>query len=186
MKILSKLTLTAAALSMSAVALPQIAAAGSYGKTAMSHSKPTVVGLAAGNDNFSTLVTAVKAADLVDTLSSDGPFTVFAPDNAAFSKIPSDTLGSLLKPENKGALTGILTYHVVPGKVTAADLVAAIEDNGGHLTIKTAEGGKLTAMTKGAHVFLKDEQGNKSKITATDLKASNGVIHVIDSVVMPN
>ena len=132
----------------------------------------TIVDVAAGNPDFSTLVTAVKAAGLVDTLSGKGPFTVFAPTNAAFAKLPAGTVESLLKPENKDKLAAILTYHVVSGKVLAADVVklkSADTVIGKAVTINTAKGVKV----------------NNANVTATDVKASNGVIHVIDTVLLP-
>ncbi len=146
---------------------------------------PTIVSVAAGNDNFSTLVAAVKAADLVTVLNSDGPFTVFAPVNAAFEKLPEGTVASLLKPENKATLAAILTYHVVSGKFEAKDVVAAIKKNNGSFTITTVQGGKLVASLRGDSVILTDVAGNISTIVITDVPASNGVIHAIDSVVMP-
>ena len=146
---------------------------------------PTIVEVAAGNENFTTLVAAVKAADLVGILNSDGPFTVFAPVNTAFEKLPEGTVPGLLKPEAKGTLTAVLTYHVVAGKVMAKDVVKAIKDNGGKFNIKTVQGGTLTASLKGGNVILTDANGNTSTIIITDVAASNGVIHAIDSVVMP-
>lgn len=146
---------------------------------------PTIVGVAAGNENFSTLVAAVKAADLVETLNSEGPFTVFAPVNAAFDKLPEGTVAGLLKPEAKGTLTAVLTYHVVAGKVMAKDVLKAIKDNDGKFEITTVQGGTLTASVKGENVILTDANGNVSTIIMTDVAASNGVIHAIDTVVMP-
>ena len=146
---------------------------------------PTIVGVAAGNENFTTLVAAVKAASLVDVLSADGPYTVFAPVNTAFDKLPEGTVASLLQPENKETLTAILTYHVVAGKVMAADVVAAIKANNGSYAITTVQGGTLTASIKDGGVILTDEKGNTSNVVMTDVAASNGVIHAIDSVVMP-
>ena len=146
----------------------------------------TIVGVAAGNENFSTLVAAVKAADLVATLNSDGPFTVFAPTNSAFEKLPDGTVNSLLKPDAKKTLTGILTYHVLKGKFKAADVVAAIKKNNGKFTATTVEGGKIILTLEGDHVVITDEKGNASKIIMTDVGASNGVIHAIDTVIMPN
>ena len=128
---------------------------------------------------------AVKAADLVSTLQGEGPFTVFAPTNAAFDALPAGTVESLLKPENKSKLTNILTYHVVAGNLKAADVIAAIKKSGGKFMVKTVSGGSLTAKLDGGKVILVDENGNSATITATDLKATNGVIHVIDTVVMP-
>ncbi len=146
---------------------------------------PTIVGVAASNKNFTTLVAAVKAAGLVSTLNGDGPFTVFAPVNAAFDKLPEGTVAGLLKPESKATLTAILTYHVVAGKFMAADVVKAIAANNGKFSIPTVQGSMLTATISGENVILTDAKGNKSKIIITDVAASNGVIHAIDSVVMP-
>ena len=146
---------------------------------------PTIVGVAVSNDNFSTLVAALKAANLVETLSSEGPFTVFAPTNDAFNKLPEGTISTLLKPENKSLLTSILTYHVISGKFVAADVVNAIKSNNGSFSIKTVQGETLIASFKGNDVILTDSKGNVSKIILTDVNASNGVIHAIDSVVMP-
>ncbi len=145
----------------------------------------TIVGVAAGNDNFTTLVTAVKAADLVGTLSSEGPFTVFAPVNSAFEALPAGTVESLLKPESKSALTGILTYHVVAGKYMAADVINAIKGNSGSFPVKTVQGGTITLSLSGDKVMLKDEKGTMSTVVMADVAASNGVIHAIDTVVMP-
>lgn len=147
---------------------------------------PNIVGVAVGNENFSTLVAAVKAAGLVETLSSAGPFTVFAPTNDAFAKLPEGTIATLLKPESKATLTSILTYHVVAGKFDAAAVVAAITANNGAFTVTTVQGGTLLASLDGGKVVLKDEKGNMSTVVIADVAASNGVIHAIDSVVMPN
>ena len=145
----------------------------------------TIVETAVGNDNFSTLVTALQKAELVEVLSGEGPFTVFAPTNDAFAKLPEGTLESLIKPENKKTLQAILTYHVVPGDIKAKDLIATIKANGGKASVKTVSGAMLTAKLKDGSAYLKDENGNWSKIVATDLNQSNGVIHVIDTVVLP-
>lgn len=145
----------------------------------------TIVDVAVGNENFSTLVTALKAADLVSALQGDGPFTVFAPTNDAFGKIDSETLGSLLEEKNKKALANILTYHVVSGKLTAKDVVAALEKGKGKVELKALNGQTLTVLQKDGKIWLEDQNGNYSEITATDVMGSNGVIHVIDSVVMP-
>ncbi|TXD53069.1 MULTISPECIES: fasciclin domain-containing protein [unclassified Polaribacter] len=147
---------------------------------------PNIVGVAAANKDFTTLVAAVKAAGLVETLSSAGPFTVFAPTNAAFAKLPAGTVPSLLKPESKATLTSILTYHVVAGKFDAAAVVEAIEANDGAFEITTVQGGTLVASLVDGNVMLEDENGNMSKVVIADVAASNGVIHAIDSVVMPN
>lgn len=145
----------------------------------------TIVGVAAGNENFTTLVAAVKAAGLVETLSGSGPFTVFAPLNSAFDKLPAGTVEGLLKPESKDALTSILTYHVVAGKFMAIDVVKAIGENNGSFSIPTVQGGTLTATLSDGNVILTDASGNTSTIVLTDVQASNGVIHAIDTVVMP-
>ena len=137
----------------------------------------TIVAIAAGNENFTTLVAAVKAAGLVDTL--------FAPVNDAFAKLPEGTVASLLKEENKATLTSILTYHVVSGKFMAADVVKAIKANNGEFKITTVQGGILTATLSGANVILTDSKGNKSTVVIADVNASNGVVHAIDTVVMP-
>ena len=150
------------------------------------NAQKTIVDVAVGNDDFSTLVTALKAADLVSALQGKGPFTVFAPTNAAFGKIDKNTLGTLLKPENKKALANILTYHVVPSKLMASDVVAALKKNKGKVEVKGLNGQVLTVMSKDGKIWIKDQKNNYSEIVATDVKASNGVIHVIDTVVMPN
>ncbi|MEZ2414283.1 fasciclin domain-containing protein [Muriicola sp. E247] len=145
----------------------------------------TIVGVASGNENFSTLVAAVQAADLVGTLSSDGPFTVFAPTNDSFSKLPEGTVESLLQPENKAALINLLTYHVVAGEFSAAAVVEAINSNDGSFVAETVQGDKLTLTLDGENVKLIDAQGNASMVIMADVPASNGVIHAIDAVVMP-
>jgi uncharacterized surface protein with fasciclin (FAS1) repeats len=152
---------------------------------AIAQTPATVVDVAVGSPNHTTLVAAVQAAGLVDTLKGAGPFTVFAPTNAAFGKLPAGTVDSLLQPANKGTLTGILTYHVVPGRLMAADVVRAIQAGGGSATVTTVQGGKLTARMADGGVVLTDAKGGTSRITATDLGARNGVVHVIDTVVMP-
>lgn len=146
---------------------------------------PNIVEVAVGNDAFSTLVAAVTAADLVPTLSGDGPFTVFAPTNDAFAKLPEGTVETLLKPENKGTLTGILTYHVVSGKFEAAAVVDAIKKNNGKFTVSTVQGGTIDLSLKDGKVILTDAKGGMSTVVIADVAASNGVIHAIDSVVMP-
>jgi uncharacterized surface protein with fasciclin (FAS1) repeats len=144
-----------------------------------------IVENAVNSKDHTTLVAAVKAAGLVETLSGPGPFTVFAPTNKAFDKLPKGTVETLVKPENKGTLTGILTYHVVPGKLSAEDLMKQIQDGGGKAMLKTAAGGTLTAMQKGKKIELTDEKGGKATVTIPDVFQSNGVIHVIDTVLMP-
>ena len=145
----------------------------------------TIVGVAADNENFTTLVAAVTAADLVGTLNSAGPFTVFAPVNAAFDKLPEGTLATLLMPENKEMLTSILTYHVVSGTFTAAAVIKAITDNDGKFAVKTVQGGILTASLLEGKVILTDTKGNVSTVVIADVAASNGIVHAIDSVIMP-
>lgn len=144
-----------------------------------------VVEVAMGSDAHTTLVAAVKAADLVGALKGEGPFTVFAPTNAAFDKLPEQTLNSLLKPENKDQLASILTYHVVPGNLGSKEVVGAIQAGNGSVELETLQGGTLTAMIKDGNVYIEDENGNTAMVTAVDLRASNGVIHVIDTVVLP-
>ena len=144
-----------------------------------------IVETAVSNDSFSTLVTAVQAADLVDALSSDGPFTVFAPTNDAFNNLPDGTLSTLLQPENQETLQSILTYHVVAGQFMAEDVVQAINDNGGQFTVETLQGGELTLKLWEGNVYVKDTNGNKAQIIITDVETSNGVIHAIDNVVLP-
>jgi uncharacterized surface protein with fasciclin (FAS1) repeats len=145
----------------------------------------TVVDVAISSKAHTTLVAAVKAADLVATLQSAGPFTVFAPTNDAFAKLPNGTVDNLLKPENKATLSKILTYHVVSGKLDAAAVLKAIKDGKGKVTLTTVSGGKLTASLREGKVILTDEKGGTATVTATDLNAGNGVVHVIDAVVMP-
>jgi uncharacterized surface protein with fasciclin (FAS1) repeats len=145
----------------------------------------TIVDVASGSPDHTTLVTAVQAAGLVDTLNGAGPFTVFAPTNAAFDKLPAGTVDGLLKPEAKDDLSGVLTYHVVSGNVDAATLTQQIEAGGGSATLTTVQGGTLTARADGGTVALTDAKGNTATVTTADLKGSNGVIHVIDTVLMP-
>lgn len=146
---------------------------------------PNIVGVAVANENFTTLVAAVQAAELVETLSGDGPFTVFAPTNDAFAKLPEGTVEGLLTPESKETLTSILTYHVVAGKFEAAAVVEAINSNDGAFVVDTVQGGQITLSLEGDSVILTDANGNKSTVVIADVAASNGVIHAIDSVVMP-
>ena len=145
----------------------------------------TIVENAVNSKDHTTLVAAVKAAGLVETLSGPGPFTVFAPTNAAFSKLPAGTVTTLLKPENKAQLTGILTYHVVPGKITAKDALAAIKAGGGKATLTTVQGEALTARVTNGKIVLTDAKGGKSTVTTADVMQSNGVVHVVDTVLMP-
>jgi uncharacterized surface protein with fasciclin (FAS1) repeats len=154
------------------------------GGAAMYPSK-TIVENALNSPEHTTLVAAVKAAGLVDTLSGTGPFTVFAPTNAAFGKLPAGTVDTLVRPENRSTLQSILTYHVVPGRMTAADLMSAIRAGGGRASLTTAQGGVLTAQMMGDRIMLTDGKGGMSHVTQANVMQSNGVIHVVDSVVMP-
>lgn len=144
-----------------------------------------IVENAMNSKDHTTLVTAVKAAGLVETLQSEGPFTVFAPTNAAFNKLPAGTVETLVKPENKAMLTNILTYHVVPGKISAKDLSMWIKKNDGKYMGKTVQGEELTFWMKGMDLYVTDSKNNTAKITTADVNQSNGVIHVIDTVLMP-
>jgi len=139
---------------------------------------------AVNSKDHTTLVAAVKAADLVETLSGKGPFTVFAPTNEAFNKLPKGTVETLLKPENKKMLQGVLTYHVVAGKWNAADIAKAIKAGNGKAELSTVQGGKIWAMMDGKKLVLTDEKGMKSTVTIADVNQSNGVIHVVDAVLM--
>jgi uncharacterized surface protein with fasciclin (FAS1) repeats len=155
------------------------------GGAAMYPSK-NIVENAVHSKDHTTLVAAVKAAGLVDTLESPGPFTVFAPTNEAFKKLPAGTVESLVKPENKDTLTKILTYHVVAGRMTAADLAAAVDQGGGKAVLKTVEGDSLTVMRKGSKgLTVTDDKGDVVTITIADVLQSNGVIHVVNKVLMP-
>ena len=147
--------------------------------------KKDIVDIAAGSNVHTTLVAAVKAADLVTVLKGEGPFTVFAPVNDAFGKLTAGTVEFLLKTENKATLAKILTYHVVAGNLDAAAVLAAIEKGNGSVTLTTVSGGKLIASLDNGKVKLTDEKGGSAYVTVTDLKGSNGVIHVIDAVMMP-
>ena len=142
---------------------------------------------AVNSADHTTLVAAVKAAGLADTLSGAGPFTVFAPTNGGFDKLPAGTVETLLKPENKALLTKVLTYHVVAGRLSASDLMKEIKEGNGTAELTTVEGGKLWIMLHdGKHIMLKDEKGGTALVTIPNVFQANGVIHVIDSVVMPN
>jgi uncharacterized surface protein with fasciclin (FAS1) repeats len=157
----------------------------SFSSLTINAQKKDIVDIAAGSEAHTTLVAAVKAADLVSTLKSDGPFTVFAPVNDAFAKLPAGTVDFLLKTENKATLSKILTYHVVAGNLDAAAVLAAIKKGNGSVTLTTVSGGKLTATLDNGKVKLTDEKAGSAYVTTTDLKGSNGVIHVIDAVVLP-
>lgn len=154
------------------------------GGAAMYPSK-NIVENAVNSKDHTTLVAAVKAAGLVETLQSEGPFTVFAPTNAAFNKLPKGTVETLVKPENKEMLTKILTYHVVPGRISSKDLMKMMKANGGKYTAKTVQGEELTFWLKGKDLYIKDTKGGSAKVTVADVNQSNGVIHVIDTVLMP-
>jgi len=154
------------------------------GGAAMYPSK-NIVENAVNSKDHTTLVAAVKAAGLAETLQSAGPFTVFAPTNAAFEKLPNGTVEMLLKPENKATLAKILTYHVVSGNWSAKEIHRMIRDGKGSAKIKTVSGGVLTAWMKGNDLYLTDEKGGTSKVTIADVNQSNGVIHVVDTVLMP-
>lgn len=144
-----------------------------------------IVENAVNSKDHTTLVAAVKAADLVGVLTSEGPFTVFAPTNMAFDKLPKGTVETLVMPENKEQLQTILKYHVVAGKLNAQDILKLIKDSKGKASIKTVSGGNLTAWSKGKDVYVTDENGNSAKVTIADVNQSNGVIHVIDAVLLP-
>jgi len=145
-----------------------------------------IVENAVNSKDHTTLVAAVKAAGLVETLESAGPFTVFAPTNAAFNRLPAGTVDNLVKPENKEMLTKILTYHVVPGRLSSEELWAKVKAGNGKAELTTVQGEKLTAMAKGKKLYLVDEKGGQSWITIADVNQSNGVIHVVNTVLMPN
>ncbi len=190
-----RLTLAASA---AALALGSFAAAPASAQTMMNDSKPVTVGgapmyasknivqNAVNSKDHTTLVTAVKAAGLVDTLSGPGPFTVFAPTNSAFAKLPKGTVDTLLKPENKSKLTAVLTYHVVPGRLSANDLMNAAKRDGGQTRLTTVEGEQLTVMAKGNTLTVWDSKGGVSTITIRNVFQSNGVIHVVDKVLLPS
>jgi uncharacterized surface protein with fasciclin (FAS1) repeats len=165
-------------------ALPMFAAEVMVGGAAMYPTKD-IIDNAVNSKDHTTLVAAVKAAGLVDTLKGKGPFTVFAPTNEAFAALPPGTVDTLLKPENKATLTKILTYHVVAGDMDAAALLKAIAAGGGKATLKTVSGGTLIAMKSGSGISVTDEKGGVAMVTIADVKQSNGVIHVVDKVLLP-
>lgn len=186
--------------SLAAIALASMtlvggaAQAGKHKKTAMANPmvggaamlpSKNIIENAVNSKDHTTLVAAVKAAGLVETLSSPGPFTVFAPTNAAFAKLPAGTVETLVKPENKDTLTSILTYHVVAGRVTSGDLVKMIKAGGGKATFATVNGGSLTATMMGKNVIITDARNGQSTVTIANVMQSNGVIHVVDSVLLP-
>jgi len=177
--------LRAALFAIAAAGLAPAASAQTMVGGAAMYPTKDIIDNAVNSKDHTTLVAAVKAAGLVDTLKSAGPFTVFAPTNAAFAKLPAGTVESLLKPENKGTLTAVLTYHVVAGRFTAADVVAAIKAGGGKAVLPTVQGGKLTASLMGNVVMLTDAKGGMSHVRIADVMQSNGVIHVVDAVMLP-
>lgn len=184
-KILIALALASSAFAGTAlVAGDKMAANPTVGGAAMYANKPIAANASAA-PNLTTLVAAVKAAGLVETLASPGPFTVFAPTNEAFAKLPAGTVETLVKPENKATLTSILTYHVVAGNFTSKDIAKAIKAGGGTASFDTVAGGKLTAKMDGKNLVLTDAKGGMSTVSTADVKQSNGVVHVIDSVLLP-
>jgi uncharacterized surface protein with fasciclin (FAS1) repeats len=144
-----------------------------------------IVEAAVASEDHTTLVAAVKAADLVGVLTGEGPFTVFAPTNAAFDALPEGTVANLLKPENKATLAGVLTYHVIAGKFNAEDVIGLIKNNYGEATVTTVAGGELTLSLEDGNVIVTDVNGNSATVVAADLNQTNGVIHVIDTVLLP-
>lgn len=176
--------LTAAALAMTTAGGIALAANPMVGGAAM-YANRTIVANAMNSRDHTTLVSAVKAAGLVDTLSGTGPYTVFAPTNAAFAKLPAAAVADLMKPENKMMLTGVLTYHVVPGRITAEMIAANARAHGGRATYKTVQGETLTFMQSGRGWAITDAKGGHAMITTANVMQSNGVIHVIDTVLMP-
>ena len=184
---LAKIGLAASAISLTAcmTTAPMAASGVSYVAGAAMYPTKTIVGNAVNSPDHTTLVAAVKAAGLVDTLSGAGPFTVFAPTNAAFAKLPAGTVDTLLLPNNRATLTSVLTYHVVPGRLTAADLMRQIAAGNGEARLTTAQGGTLTARMMGDTVMIVDAKDGMSHVTQADVMQSNGVIHVVDAVAMP-
>lgn len=184
MKSALKISLATALMALGATSLVAAGKNPVVGGAAMFPAK-NIIENAVNSKDHTTLVAAVKAADLVDTLSGPGPFTVFAPTNAAFAKLPDGTVGTLLKPENKGTLAAVLTYHVLPGKVSAAAIAASIKSHRGTATYTTVQGEALT-FKKGAQGYtITDTKGHTGRITIADVNQSNGVIHVIDTVMLP-
>ena len=170
---------------VAALAGPAVAQATKTVGGAPMFASKNIVENAVNSKDHTTLVTAVKAAGLVDTLQGAGPFTVFAPTNAAFAKLPAGTVETLVQPQSKAMLTSVLTYHVVPGRYTAKDLMALAKKGGGEAELKTVQGASLGVISKGGRVFVADNKGNTARVTIADVMQSNGVIHVIDKVVMP-
>jgi uncharacterized surface protein with fasciclin (FAS1) repeats len=177
---LASVTLAAAMVAGAAVASAQVMVGG-----APMFATKDIIDNALNSKDHTTLVAAVKAAGLVETLKGPGPFTVFAPTNAAFAALPAGTVDALLKPENKGKLSAVLTYHVVPGRLDAAALGSQIMDGKGMATLKTAAGGTLTVKENGGKIWVGDEKGGWASVSTADVYQSNGVIHVVDKVLMP-
>jgi len=182
---MKKLIIAALILATSAITLKANAQTKMVGGAAMYPTK-NIIQNAVNSKDHTTLVAAVKAAGLVPTLSSAGPFTVFAPTNEAFNKLPAGTVDNLVKPANKATLIKILTYHVIAGKLSATDLLAKVKDGNGKAELSTVSGGTLTVMEQGKKLYLVDEKGGKSWISIADVNQSNGVIHVVNTVLMPN
>jgi uncharacterized surface protein with fasciclin (FAS1) repeats len=185
-------TFALSAIAAGAIAASGLAALPSFAKDDMTvtvggapmYPSKNIIQNAVNSKDHTTLVAAVKAADLVDTLSGPGPFTVFAPTNEAFAKLPDGTVDTLLKPENKDQLVDVLTYHVVPGRYTAKDLMAMAKKNGGKAMLKTVEGKDLTFQIKDGKLWVWDAKGDAANITIKNVMQSNGVIHVIDTVLL--
>jgi uncharacterized surface protein with fasciclin (FAS1) repeats len=184
MKKFKKILFVAATILFANATFAQMEQTKMVGGAAMYPSK-NIVENAVNSKDHTTLVAAVKAAGLVETLQSAGPFTVFAPTNKAFEMLPAGTVDNLLKPESKAALTGVLTYHVVAGKLTSMELAKLIKQGNGTATLKTVAGGNLMVMMQGKKIAIKDENGGVAYVTIKDVNQSNGVIHVIDHVVLP-
>ena len=177
---LAAIAIAAALAGAAAPAIAQVMVGG-----APMYSNKDIIDNAVNSKDHTTLVAAVKAAGLVDTLKGPGPFTVFAPVNSAFAALPAGTVDTLLKPENKAALTKVLTYHVVSGKIDSAALIKAIDAGGGKAMLTEVSGGMLTATRSGSTIMLADESGGTAKVTIADVVQSNGVIHVVDKVLLP-
>ena len=179
-----------AAMAAFSLALPALTPAAAQEKTVQVGGAPmypskNIIQNAINSKDHTTLVAAVKAAGLVDTLQGAGPFTVFAPTNAAFGKLPQGTVDNLLKPENKATLTKVLTYHVVPGRMTATSLMKAVKDGGGTAKFKTVAGDEITIKQDGTKLWVWDAKGNSATVTVADVLQSNGVIHVVNTVLLP-
>ncbi len=181
----SRYRFTSLAIALSLVSLTVLGSDPMVGGSPMSPKKD-IIDNAVNSADHTTLVAAVKAAGLVETLKGAGPFTVFAPTNAAFEKLPAGTVDTLLKPESKATLTKVLTYHVVPGRLSASQIGSMIKKGGGKATLKTVSGGVLIASMDGKTIVLTDEKGGMSRVTIGNVFQSNGVIHVVDTVLLPN